>query len=419
MATPTAEQSRPAPTQAGKAASTNSSQPEEYTIVHTAPRRKAKKAAAYEDEQPLNDTTEALAKNSKKLARLQKKQHKKQGKESTRVRNFLELPAELLHEILSHLRPTDVARVSRLNHATRDFILQNETSIARDIMDRRFYLLRQSLPLPVAFEEVDEDSRPALLNPLWQERTAINQRLYTHIQPLNAQQVCSCLSCIQAWNNLNVVLDFAHFQWHLNNREPISMVARGAVPEWNLELTDSHARLVKQAMTSQLCYAGILEKHLNSITGTLLRQVRFPPKVPMHRHNKPAYAIPEKTLQPVRPYQVTEVDAATEDDLFLEREGRHSYEMPFHRDNYYSLLAYVPNRKWSKEEQRWICYAAGAHERDLAWVRDRFMPTTSAESVIEKSRVKPVSTLASPKAAATSLYTARNTILQASENENK
>ena len=43
-------------------------------------------------------------------------------------------------------------------------------------------------------------------------------------------------------------------------------------------------------------------------------------------------------------------------------------------DNYYNLNAYIPNRKWSKEQQKWIYYAAGLHDRDLAWVKDKFTP---------------------------------------------
>ncbi|KAK4549159.1 hypothetical protein LTR36_007617 [Oleoguttula mirabilis] len=361
---------------AGTAFSTTSSQAEEYTIVQTAPRKKTKQVAVLDEDGPLIDTTEALAKNSKKLARLQKKQQKKQAKSSFKVHNFLDLPAELLQEILGHLRPSDVRRVAQLNTATRDFIQQNETSIAKDIIERRYWVLRRCFPLPLAFEDVEEPSRAALLNPRWQERTGINKKPYSHIKALDAQDVCSCPSCLLAWNNLNVVLDFEHFQWNLDHREPIPMIPRGSNPEWNRELTESHARTVEKAMGSPLCYAAILEMHLNSILGTLLRQARFPPKVPIHRHNKPTAAAPAKTAHPIRLYQVTEKDASTEEDSFLERDGRPSYEMPFHRDNYYNLLAYVPNRKWSREEQRWVYYAAGAHERDLAWVRDRFMPVT-------------------------------------------
>jgi hypothetical protein len=43
-------------------------------------------------------------------------------------------------------------------------------------------------------------------------------------------------------------------------------------------------------------------------------------------------------------------------------------------DNYYSLAAYVPNRKWSRENQKWLYYADGLHERDLVWVKERFTP---------------------------------------------
>ena len=107
-------------------------------------------------------------------------------------------------------------------------------------------------------------------------------------------------------------------------------------------------------------------------------------------------------MHPVRLYEVTEVDAAAEDDAFLERDGRPSYEVPFHRDNYYSLLAYVPNRKWSKEQQRWIYYAAGAHERDLAWIKDRFMPVTPVQ-IPPRDPMHPVAALEDPGAAATAL----------------
>lgn len=363
-----------AATPIGKANSITSSQSEEYTIVHIALRGKQKKAALLDVDEPLVDTTEALAKNSKKLARLQKKTQKKQAKASFKVHNFLDLPAELLQEILGHLRPSDVRRVALINTATRGFILQNEASIAKDIIERRYWVLRRCFPLPVALEDVDETSRVALLNPRWQERTGINKKPYSHIKALDAEQICSCPSCLLAWNNVNVALDFAHFQWNLNNREPIPMIPRGHNPEWNQQLIADHARVVEMAMSRPLAYAAILEKHLNSIFGTLLRVNRFPTKVPIHRHNKPTATAPVKLVQLAKPYEITEKDAATEEDTFLERQGRPSYEMPFHRDNYYNLLAYVPNRKWSGEEQRWLYYASGAHDRDLAWVKDRFMP---------------------------------------------
>jgi hypothetical protein len=59
--------------------------------------------------------------------------------------------------------------------------------------------------------------------------------------------------------------------------------------------------------------------------------------------------------------------------------GPHSYEFPWQRDNYYNILTYIPNRKWSKENGRWMYYSEGLHERDLQWVKDRFTPLSSSE----------------------------------------
>lgn len=354
-------------------ASTTSSDPSEWTIVHTGSQRPRKKVLTADDDEPLIDTTAALAKNSKKTKRLQKQQHRRKAKAAARARpeSFLDLPAELLQEILGYLRPSDVYRVQLLNQATRDFILQHERSITRDILDRRYWVLRQCFPLPCHFDELDEPTKRALLNPRRERATEIHKKPYQHIKSLDPQKICSCPSCLLAWNNLNIVLDFAHFQKNLDHREPIPMIPRGTQPEWNVQLIESHAQIVERAMSSPLCYAAILQKHLASISGTILRQVRFPPHMPKHRHTKMIFA---KTVHPNRLYRVTEKDAEDETDEFLERDGRPSFEIPFHRDNYYSLLAYVPNRKWDKEQHKWMYYGGLGHERDLEWTRRWYLP---------------------------------------------
>jgi len=70
--------------------------------------------------------------------------------------------------------------------------------------------------------------------------------------------------------------------------------------------------------------------------------------------------------------------------MYLARKGPPSYEFPYHRDNYYNLEAYVPNRKWSHEEGCWKYYAATQHERDLEWVRDRFGVEEDGERVARR-----------------------------------
>ncbi|KAK1079640.1 hypothetical protein LTR33_006216 [Friedmanniomyces endolithicus] len=353
---------------------------QEYTIVQST-RKPGRKTGIAEDDEPLVDTTAAMAKNSKKTRRLQKQQQKKQQRAAARDRpeSFLDLPAELLQDILGYLRPSDVFRLQLLNSATRLFIQQNERAIAKDIMDRRYWVLQRCIPLPIRLEAVDEHTRVVLLNPRREKMTEIHKKPYQHIKPLDPQEVCSCPSCLVAWNNLNVALDFAYFQGHLNHREPIPMIPRGSSPKWNSELTEAHAQIVEKAISSALTYAAILEIHLDSTVGTLLRQVRFPPQTRVHQHNK---MISTKTFHPSTLYQVTERDANGSDE-FLERDGalvRPSYDVPFNRDNYYSLLAYVPNRKWSRDERKWLYYARGAHDRDLEWTRRWFLPKAGDDS---------------------------------------
>jgi len=244
------------------------------------------------------------------------------------------------------------------------------------MIQRRYWILTRCFPLPLSLHQVDHEAKAALLNPKREKMTEIHKKPYQHIKPMDTQQICSCHSCLFAWNNLCIVLDFAHFQKTcILQREPIPMIPRGTNPEWNLHLTEAHAAIVEHAMRSPLCYASILEKHLNSIVSMLSRQVKHTPHIPVHRHGK-AVIIPttRPVVQPNRLYQLTDLDVEAGTDEFLQRQGDPSYQMPFHRDNYYnqSMNAYVPNRKWSKEEQRWIYYAAGGHGRDLAWAKAWF-----------------------------------------------
>ncbi|EMD00307.1 hypothetical protein BAUCODRAFT_63068 [Baudoinia panamericana UAMH 10762] len=351
---------------------------EEYTIVQPTSRRPNKGIEVVDDDGPLVDTTAALAKNSKKTKRLQKQAQKRQQKVAARARphSYLDLPAELLQEVLACLRPSDLFRMTMVNRATNDFINLHERFIAQDILNSRYWILQQCFPLPEELQHVDVDTASALRDPRRQKMTEIHKKPYQHIKPPDSDKLCTCPFCLLAWNNLNVVLDMAHFQSSLNHREPIPIIARGTNPAWNVELTEAHAKTVERAISDPLAYAAILEIHLNTITGTLLRQYRFPPRMPMHRHNKAPLG---KTVHPSILYHLTERDAAKGTDQFLERAGKPSYEFPFSRDNYYSLLAYVPYRKWGTEQERWIYYAAGGHERDLEWIRRWFVPRQDKE----------------------------------------
>ena len=106
---------------------------------------------ASEEDEPLNDTTTTLPLHSKKTVRLERKQQKKsQRKVHSDIKSFLDLPGELLVEVLSHLRPSDLFSVLRVSSFSRDFILENEVGIATSLKQRRYWVLNQCFPLPVS-----------------------------------------------------------------------------------------------------------------------------------------------------------------------------------------------------------------------------------------------------------------------------
>lgn len=347
---------------------------EQGHLISTAPsggKRLKKKVATLaddDDEEPLVDTTASLTLHSKKTERLQKRLEKKSKKKpKPKPQSFLDLPSELLHEILSHLQPKDLAHLQHLNRTTKAFIDTNETSLAKAIIRTRYSILAKCFPLPIPFSQTDPKYHPALLSPKRQDLLAIHKKPYQHIQPLDPLEICTCMTCVFAWNNLCTIADLSHWQPRLDNREPIPMIPRGQIPTWNLDLLARNATLVRSAMAYPLIYAHLLALHLDSTTRTILRRSKYIKTRPL---------LPEHRL-----YQLSLAEAARGSDDYLARKGPPSYEFPFHRDNYYNLEAYVPNRKWSREEERWKYYAGTQHERDLEWVRERFGPEEGGERV--------------------------------------
>lgn len=335
-------------------------------------RSKKKIPAAFEEhDEPLVDTTAALPLHSKKTERMQKRLEKKSKKKpAPKPQSFLDLPSELLLEILTYLRPRDVFRLQCLNRTTNSFIQENETIISREIIRTRYSILAKCFPLPIPFTTLDPKYHSALLSPKRQDLLTIHKKPYQHVQPLDPLEICTCMTCVFAWNNLCTIVDLAHWQQALDNREPIPMIARGQTPSWNQFLIARNADLVHAAMKSPLVYTALLALHLDTTTRTILRRSRYIKARPV---------LPEH-----RPYQLSLAEAAQESDAYLARKGPPSYEFPFHRDNYYNLEAYVPNRKWSREEGCWKYYAGTQHERDLEWVRDRFGVEEDGERVARR-----------------------------------
>lgn len=66
---------------------------------------------------------------------------------------------------------------------------------------------------------------------------------------------------------------------------------------------------------------------------------------------------------------MTPENAAAETDEFLKRSGPPSLDFPFHRDNYYMLEAYLPNRGWNSEAGEWRYMPTTQHDRDVEFVK--------------------------------------------------
>jgi hypothetical protein len=309
-----------------------------------------------EDEEPLVDTTAAIPLRSKRTERRQKKRHLKETA-SKQHATLWDLPSELLLQILFLLKPSDIFRLSRANQALRNFVLDEEEGIARQVIEKRYAVLAKCFILPKLLNTVDEEGQVALLDGKRQAtHLHIHKKPYQHISVPDADVVCTCLTCMLAWNNLCLVVDFAHWQRNLDGGEPILMILRGKFPEWNRVLGELNKGVVEKAIYSSLFYAAILEAHLKSTVGSIKR----------HGENKGNRR---------RRFRMDIEDMRAETDGFLERSGPPSSDFPFHRDNYYMLEAYLPNRGWNKEAEEWRYMPASLHERDVefvkAWARRR------------------------------------------------
>jgi hypothetical protein len=309
-------------------------------------------ANSSEDEEPLDDKTAALQLNSKRTER-QKRQQAKRDRKRDRKRDAIisltKLPTELILECLTYLQPGDVLNFSHTSRRFRSLVDANANVIGNAIIQQRYTLLAQCLVLPKLLADVDDSARPLLVNERRHEFLGIHRRPYQHLQPPDQHFICTCLSCILAWNNLCLALDFAHWQTHLETDEPLPTIPRGTTPEWNLQLVRRNAQVVTAALQNPLWHARILEIHLDSTIKAIRRQAN-------NKGNRRKHV------------EMTDEEAARGTDAFLSKSGPLSLEFPHHRDSYHMLEAYLPNRYWKKSEERWIYGVAVRHERDLAYV---------------------------------------------------
>ncbi|KAK7963887.1 hypothetical protein PG988_010861 [Apiospora saccharicola] len=370
-------------------------------MPHSQLRRGEQPSSDEEEElEPLEDKTEALTLRSKKTERTQKKQQLLAAKQKAKPapRGLLDLPYELLLEILYLLRPSDLFNLRRAGKGYDAFITSEESRIAQHVISWRYSCLAQCFRLPVlirdmklqqweqrqqqndgarnngeneAAEEDDIDILPILQSPERQDRLGIHKRPYSHVAPPDPAEVCTCLTCVLRWSALCLIVDFAHWQTDLDRGEPLPTWTRSEpVPEWNRRLVARNAAIVRKALSLDgapnfgaegggggaseaaggLWHARLLETHLDSITRANRRQAA-------NKGNKR------------RRFQMTAADVASGTDAFLERNGPPTIDFPYHRDNYYMMEAFMPTRAWFAEKERWMYVDASQHDRDIEQVK--------------------------------------------------
>ncbi|KAI0475065.1 hypothetical protein GGR56DRAFT_694490 [Xylariaceae sp. FL0804] len=312
----------------------------------------------------LEDKTESLALRSKRTERALKKQTRRAEKGGGPPEPLLlHLPYELIFEILIRLRPSDLFAVQRACKPLRRCVLAEEARLAAAVVGARYACLAECYRLPVPAAALDAGVRAMLADPARQaarlgllhdgkansSSSYYSSSHYQHVPPADPAEVCTCLTCQLRWTALGVAVDFAHWQGHLDRGEAIPMVPRGRAPQWNRDLLAAHAAVLRRALRSPLWHARLLEAHLDSTTRSIRR----------HAANKGNRR---------RRFRMTRDDVESGTDRFLERSGPPSHDFPYHRDNYYLLEAYLPNRGWNGEASRWVYLPANQHDRDLDFV---------------------------------------------------
>jgi hypothetical protein len=300
---------------------------------------------------PLEDLTQPLARHSKRTERQRKKLEKKGAFKLSAVfqpRGFLDLPLELLTDILELLRPSDIFSLSQLNWQLRSFMLVNEAIITRRIVNLRYPILERCLQRPVLMEDIDPATQELLRSPDRPDLAFSHGNAYQNIPSPDNVRHCTCLTCIGRWNALCAAVDFAHWQDNLDKGEPIPTIPCGTLPPWNQKLLATTRRVVIKSLTSPLWHARILEAHLGSTTRSIRR----------HSQNKADQ----------RPhFRISEADARAGTDAFLQQEGPPTVEFPYPRELYYMPEVFLPARSWVATHQKWVymSHTQEWHEMDL------------------------------------------------------
>ncbi|KAJ0164273.1 hypothetical protein CTA2_1381 [Colletotrichum tanaceti] len=310
----------------------------------------------------------ALNARSKKAERMKRKLEKKNANSARhQTTHLLDLPNELLFNVLLQMRPSDVLSTLQTCKTLRDLVQHNEALLSRRLLSARYAVLAKCFRLPVSLDDIDPKLHVVLQYETRIQMLGIHRR-YQHIPQPDPFAACTCLTCVLRWQALFTIIDFNYWQENLASGQAIPVIPRDKIPEWNTTLQERTARIVLKALKSPLVHARILEMHLKNTCAAIKRQTEN--KGNQRRH-----------------FAMSKADEDSGTDSFLEREGPSTADMPFQRDGYDLLEVYLPTRTWLKNETRWAYMPADIHDRDLAWAATRWNPVFAAEPIPKDSEI--------------------------------
>ena len=301
---------------------------------------------------PVEDLTQPLALRSKRTERRRRKLEKLANNSKSlalRPIGLLDFPYELLMNILELLPPSDLFALCRVSRPLRAFLLAEEASIVRRVVNLRYPILERCFLRPVLMRDVEPAIQLLLRSPDRPDLNLSHRAAHQNIPPPDDAFHCTCLTCVVRWNALCAVVDFARWQDNLDNGVPIPTIPRGTLPSWNRDLLARNRHVVLNSLTRPLWYARILEIHLGATTRSIRR----------HSLNK-ADRRPH--------FRLTKEEMKLGTDAFLQQEGPPTFDYPYSRELYYMLEAFLPGRSWVVADRKWVYVSQTQewHQHDLA-----------------------------------------------------
>ncbi len=301
---------------------------------------------------PVEDLTQPLALRSKRTERRRRKLEKLANNSKSlalRPIGLLDFPYELLMNILELLPPSDLFALCRVSRPLRAFLLAEEASIVRRVVNLRYPILERCFLRPVLMRDVEPAIQPLLRSPDRPDLNLSHRAAHQNIPPPDDAFHCTCLTCVVRWNALCAVVDFARWQDNLDNGVPIPTIPRGTLPSWNRDLLARNRHVVLNSLIRPLWYARILEIHLGATTRSIRR----------HSLNK-ADRRPH--------FRLTKEEMRLGTDAFLQQEGPPTFDYPYSRELYYMLEAFLPGRSWVVADRKWVYVSQTQewHQHDLA-----------------------------------------------------